>query len=256
VTESPELTNRSMSIKVVIATGAIALASALPLRGETQSVEFGVHKKMDSELIAPDGPGPYPGILLIHTAAGIETYDLDYARRLAGQGYVVLAPRFLAAYHAVTVLRAFREHMFKADGPSMYDDFVAGLALLRDHPKVRGSKLGAIGFSAGGYFALWLAATRKVQAGVSYYGAVHAAGGDPNLDLFRRVFAANSSPVIIFHGTGDDTVLFEYATLLDRILTEKNCVHQFYRALIGRNKPVVDDAWQKTLAFFDQQLRH
>jgi dienelactone hydrolase len=32
--------------------------------------------------------------------------------------------------------------------------------------------------------------------------------------------------------------------------------HRFDRALIGRNKPVVDDAWQKTLAFFDQQLRH
>ena len=164
---------------------AAALAAA-PMRGETQSVEFGVHKRMDSELFQPAGPGPYPGILLMHTAMGLEQYDLDYAQRLSNQGYVVLVPRFLAAYHAITILRAFREHVFKAYGPSMYDDFVAGLAMLENNPKVRGAKLGAIGFSAGGYFALWLAATGKVQAGVSYYGAVHAAGGDPNLEHFPK----------------------------------------------------------------------
>jgi dienelactone hydrolase len=63
----------------------------------------------------------------------------------------------------------------------------------------------------------------------------------------------------ILHGTEDGTVAFHYAELLDRILTEKHCAHQFTsypvghrfdRTLIGSNPRVVDDAWQKTLAFF------
>jgi carboxymethylenebutenolidase len=254
-----------MRLRFVVTVQLVfALAVVLPARGGPQSVEFGVHKQMDSELFSPAGPGPYPGILLMHTAMGLEQYDLDYAQRLSDQGYVVLAPRFLAAYHAITVLRVFREHVFKAYGPSMYDDFVAGLTLLAANPKVHGSKLGAIGFSAGGYFALWLAATGKVQAGVSYYGAIHAAGGDPNLDRFRQAFTPASSPVLILHGTEDGTVSFQYAALLDQILTAKHCPHEFYtypvghrfdRTLIGLDQRVADDAWRKTVAFLDRQLK-
>ena len=160
---------------------AVILLGALPLPrlwADRQKIEFGVHRKMTAVLMTPDGPGPFPGILLLHTAGGLESADLDYAQRLTREGYVVLAPYFLRAYPAFTLLKIGRREIFTTNGQSIYDDFVDGLSLLRAHPRVRGRKVGAIGFSAGGYFAVWLAATNQVQAAVSYYGALTAAGGD------------------------------------------------------------------------------
>ena len=78
--------------------------------------------------------------------------------------------------------------------------------MLRANPKVAGGKVAAIGFSNGGYFAMWLAGAGKVDAGVSYYGALSGAGSDKTLSRFKSTFSANSSPVLILHGTSDRTV--------------------------------------------------
>jgi carboxymethylenebutenolidase len=242
----------------------LGLSAAGGARAETSAVEFGVHRRMSAELMMPDGPGPFPAILLLHTAAGMEAYDLDYARRLKGEGYVVLAPYFLRAYPAFTLLKAGRRQIFTTHGPSIYDDLVAGLALLRAERKVSGKRVGAVGFSAGGFFAVWLAATGQVQAGVSYYGALTAAGGDDQLERYRRLFNHASSPVLILHGTEDGTVPFAAAVMLDSILTAAQTPHEFYRYPVGHrfdrygvpaSERAAADAWQQTRAFLARTLR-
>jgi carboxymethylenebutenolidase len=234
------------------------------LWADRQKIEFGVHRKMTAVLMTPDGPGPFPGILLLHTAGGLESADLDYAQRLTREGYVVLAPYFLRAYPAFTLLKIGRREIFTTNGQSIYDDFVDGLSLLRAHPRVRGRKVGAIGFSAGGYFAVWLAATNQVQAAVSYYGALTAAGGDDNLVRFRKLFNRTSAPVLILHGTADLTVPFSSAVRLDAILTAAQTPHEFYRYPVGHrfdrdlgdDNPVPEEAWRRTRAFFRQTLEN
>ncbi len=176
----------------------------------------------------------------------------------------MLAPYFLRAYPAFTLLKAGRRQIFTTHGPSIYDDLVAGLAVLRAQPKVRGSRVGAVGFSAGGFFAVWLAATGQVQAGVSYYGALTAAGGDDRLERYRRLFNRASSPVLILHGTEDGTVPFAAAVTLDAILTAAQTPHEFYRYPVehrfdrdGAPESVraAADAWQRTRAFLAGTLR-
>jgi len=92
------------------------------------------------------------------------------------------------------------------DAGPIYADLVDAVTVLQHTGGVNGAKIGAVGFSNGGYFALWLAATSKVQARVSYYGALSGAGTDKSLARFAQVFTASSSPVLILHGTADDTV--------------------------------------------------
>lgn len=251
------------ALRVVCVLSAVGILIRVAL-ADTRDVEFGVHRKMSGVLMAPDGPGPYPGVLLMHTAMGLESADTDYAARLNREGYVVLCPRFLAAYPAFTLLKVGRRAIFTTHGQDIYDDFVNGIALLKADPRVRGSKIGAVGFSAGGFFAVWLAATGQVQAGVSYYGALTAAGGDDNLNRYRQLFTARSSPVLIMHGTHDMTVPFESAVMLDEILTRAGTPHEFYRYSVGHrfDRSVLDaassapeDAWRHTRAFFERYLK-
>jgi len=229
---------------------------------ETTQLLVGVHQNMHAVLIAPDGPGPYPGILLLHTSGGLKSADLDYAQQLAKLGYVTLVPSFLDAYG---ITARSRRETFLDDAQPIYADLVAALQTLQQQPKVAGRKLGAIGFSNGGYFAMWLAATGKVQAGVSYYGALSGAGTDRNLDHFHDIFTHDSSPVLILHGTDDDTVPARAAQHLDALLEAagsphelklyEGAGHQFERMPgLAADDAAAADAWQRTQAFFARYL--
>jgi carboxymethylenebutenolidase len=235
---------------------------ALPALADSTSIRVGVNKNMEAQLMTPDGPGPYPAILLLHTSGGLQAADLDYAKRLVAKGYVVLVPAFLDAYG---IRARTRKLTFTTYAQPIYADLVASLNLLRSDGKVDGRKLGAIGFSNGGYFALWLAATGEVQAGISYYGALTGAASDRSLSRFRQVFTSTSSPVLLLHGSDDSTVPARKAIELDSILTAAHSRHEFHqypgaehrfdREGGAANEAAAADAWQRTQAFLDRNLK-
>ena len=39
----------------------------------------------------PSGQGPYPAVIVLHTKGGLRDHEKNYARNLAGQGYVAIA---------------------------------------------------------------------------------------------------------------------------------------------------------------------
>lgn len=245
-------------------TLATSLAlSVTPTKAKTADVMVGVKQNMHAELITPDAGGPYPGILLLHTSGGLEQADIDYGQRLSQQGYVVLVPAFLAAYG---ITPRGRVATFTTDAEPIYADFVAALDMLAHNPEVAGSKLGAIGFSNGGYFAMWLAATGKVQAGVSYYGALSGAGSDRGLSRFASTFKKSSAPVLILHGITDGTVPVMAAQHLGTIIAAAGSPyeirlydgtgHRFDRTPGSPpDSAAANDAWQRTLAFLAKYLK-
>jgi carboxymethylenebutenolidase len=188
-----------VAIFVVVAT---SLAAAPSFAAQSE-ITVGVHGNMRAILVTPDGPGPYPGVLVLHTSGGLEEADIAFAKALADVGYVCIVPAFMAAY---SLTAATRQETFTRDAGPIYDDLVNALGVLQSNPKVQGSKLAAIGFSNGGYFAVWLALTSKVQAGVGYYGAYTGAGTDIAESRLAKAAAASSSPVLILHGANDTTV--------------------------------------------------
>jgi carboxymethylenebutenolidase len=241
---------------------ALAVAAA-PVHAASSSIMVGVRHSMHATLTTPDGPGPYPGVLVLHTSAGLEDADIRYATRLAQQGYVCLVPAFLEAY-GITFRN--RQATFTTDAEPIYADLVDALDTLEHLDQVNGEKLAAVGFSNGGYFAVWLAATGKVQAGVAYYGALSGAGTDKSLDHFSRVFNGSSSPVLILHGSADTTVPVQaaqhLAAILDRahspyeIQLYPGAGHRFDRDLTSdADRTAAADAWRRTLMFLTKHLK-
>ncbi len=249
-------------VLIALGMGALAALFVIPAFADTTTLKVGVNKNMDAKLITPDGPGPYPAILVLHTSGGLQSGDLEYAKRLVQEGYVARVPSFLEAYG---IRAKTRQLTFTTDVEPIYADFVAILDLLRHNEKVDGKKLGAIGFSNGGYFALWLAATGQVQAGVSYYGALTGAGTDRSLSRFRQVFSKTSAPVLVLHGTNDSTVPIRNAIELDSILNAAQTRHEFYqypgaehrfeRDRGANNDAAATDAWGRTQAFLSKMLK-
>jgi acyl-CoA synthetase (AMP-forming)/AMP-acid ligase II len=80
----------------------IALLVLAPLTALAQSdpvtLMVGTQHKMRAILYRPNGPGPYPGVLVLHASSGLTDRDTTYAERLAGSGYVALVPAFMEAY--------------------------------------------------------------------------------------------------------------------------------------------------------------
>jgi carboxymethylenebutenolidase len=259
---TPFATPRFLNFLCLLLTGlALALGPAT-VHAETLAVKVGVRKDMDAQLMVPEGNGPFPAILLLHTSGGLQSGDLDYARQLVSEGYAVLVPSFLATYN---IKAKNRQESFTLYAEPIYADFIAGLDDLKANPKVDSRKLGAVGFSNGGYFAMWLAAKGDVQASVSYYGALTGAGTDKSLSRFRQVFNSASSPVLILHGAEDSTVPVGKAAELDALLTNLSvrhsyhqypgAEHRFERDRSAANDAAAASAWEKTRAFLQSHLR-
>jgi carboxymethylenebutenolidase len=116
---------------------------------------------------APAGGGP--GVLVLHAWWGLSDGIRRFCDRLAGEGFVGLAPDLCGGQTAATIAEA--EALVEGlDDDTAIARAAAGIARLRAHPAVRG-QLGVIGFSMGVWFSLDLAAKHDdVEAVVLYYG--------------------------------------------------------------------------------------
>ena len=240
------------------APGWFAPTSAIA--AETLQLKIGVKQAMDATLYKPAGAGPFPAVLVLHTSSGLRPADHAYASRLADEGYVCLVPDFFTAYD---LHEGNRQQTFTTHAQSIYADFVSAIGTLKKTEGVQADRIGAVGFSNGGYWALLLAARGDIQAGVSYYGAVSGAGTDKTLSALRNAFTSKSSPVLVLHGARDATVLPRYAEDLKSILTDakarydfqmyQSAGHSYERGNLDRE--AADDSWQRTLRFFDTRLK-
>ena len=236
-------------------------ASAGAIAADTVQLKTGAKQTMEATLYKPAGAGPFPAVLILHSSSGLRPPDHAYASKLADEGYVCLVPDFFSAYG---LQQGNRQQTFTTHAQAIYADFVTAIDMLKKMKEVQADRIGAVGFSNGGYWALLLAARGTVQAGVSYYGAVTGAGTDNSLHAFRTAFTSNSSPVLVLHGAMDDTVLPRYAEYLKSVLVDAKAPHEFqmygsaghsYERGKQPDNNARDDSWQRTLRFFDTTLR-
>jgi carboxymethylenebutenolidase len=225
----------------------------------SQTVTVGLRKNMEATLFTPNGPGPFPTMLVMHTSGGIAEADRGYCANLAREGYICIAPAFLRA-HGITNPE-LRRKSFTSEAKPIFDDFVEIIDELDALPKAKKGAVGAVGFSNGGFFAMLLAATGKVRAGVSYYGALDGAMTQPDLAPFSQRFTSASSPVLVLAGESDATIGIKPPQKLEEILKAAGSRyeikyypgtgHDFDRtgSTGPNNAASAADAWQRTLAF-------
>ena len=145
-------------------------------------------------LAVPEGPGPWPGVVVLHDLVGMSRDLRDQADWLADAGYLAVAPDlFRGARRPTCMIRMMRE-TWRGEGPTFTDIGATGrwLAARSDCT----GRVGVIGFCLGGGFALLLAAGHRFDAASVNYGPVPK-------KVYSEDVLAGACPVIGSYGAKD-----------------------------------------------------
>lgn len=213
-------------------------------------------RPMDAYWVVPDGPGPFPGVVVIHEIFGLTGSIQDVARRFAAEGYAALAiDLFTGRSRPVCLMRVVYGMLVRPLKNGTVKDLEAALAYLRAQPEVDRSRVGAIGFCMGGGYALQLACLDGAMRAASvFYGtnprpldavarACPIVGSYPGRDFTARAARKLEAKLDQFNVPHD-------------IKIYPDTRHSFFNAQGPAYAPeAAADAWKRTLAFFDQQFR-
>ena len=200
--------------------------------------------------------GRLPGILVVHENRGLNPHIEDITRRLALDNFVAFAP------DALTPLGGYpgdedkaREAFGKLDQSKTIEDFVSAAGVLKNRPDSNG-KYGVVGFCYGGGVSHTLS-TRLSDLGA----AVPFYGNHPKAEDAAKVKA----PLLIHFAAVDERInagwpAYEAAL---KAASVRYTAHQYAGTQHGFNNdttPRFDAAaaklaWERTLAFFNQNLR-
>ena len=123
---------------------------------KTKVVEFqGGSGKIKGYLARPEGPGPFPGIIVVHEWWGLTDWVKGRADQLAKQGYVTLAVDLYGGRSTANASEA-HELMRALDPAEGLADLKGGIAYLKSQPYVaRGKPLGRSAGAWGGCIPDW-----------------------------------------------------------------------------------------------------
>jgi carboxymethylenebutenolidase len=215
----------------------------------------------------PAGSGPWPAVVMVHEAFGIEEQMRKQVDHLASLGYLAVMPDLYSDGGARRCLVATMKAMRSGTGRA-YLDIEAARQWVLARPEANGA-VGVIGFCMGGGFALMTAAS-GFDAAASNYGMIPQ---DPDDAL------GQACPVIGSYG-GSDSSLKGAAATLEKTLSHQDIVHDvkeypntghsfmnegpagpiWFRPLarvmkMGPNPDAAADAWQRVDSFFREHLQ-
>lgn len=209
-------------------------------------------------LYAPEGKGPFPGMIVIHEWWGLVDWVKEQSTKLADQGYVVLA---VDLYRGKATADPEEAHELMRGVPEdrAKRDLEAAFHYLESQPNVKKDKIGAIGWCWGGGQALDLALEEpKLAADVINYGSLVT---DPN--EIKKIHA----PILGLFGAQDRGIPPEDVKKFEEELHKlgkkaeftiyPDAGHGFENPInkdAYRPKDTVD-AWNKTVAFLASTLK-
>jgi carboxymethylenebutenolidase len=214
---------------------------------------------------SPEGEGPFPAVVVIQHAGGVDDFVQTMTDRVAEAGYVGIAP-----------------DLYHREGPDAGDDAMTRMSRLRDArivrdvnaaiqhlkrlPVVRSDHIGITGFCMGGRIAYLLAAVnRDLRAAVVFYGGnIMVPWGDvpAPFEQTERI----QCPVLGLFGEDDQNPGPADVAKLDAELTRLDKVHEFHsypgagHAFMNEGRPsyrqqAAQDAWGRCTAWFARYLR-
>jgi len=218
-------------------------------------------------VVRPTAGGPWPGVVVLHEAWGLDDVLRRQATRLASAGHVVLAPDLLGEGPLLGCMRRTLKALAIRTGKP-FELIEHAREQLRGDPQVNG-RVGVLGFCMGGGFALLVSADGFDASAVNY-GMV-----PEDVDEVLR----GACPVVASYGGRDK----QLAPMIPRLRAalEKNEVpydlevyptagHSFlndapngprvFRPLlkvahVGPDPVAAPDAWRRIETFFGEHLR-
>jgi carboxymethylenebutenolidase len=227
---------------------------------------------MRSYLATPDGDGPYPGVVVLQEAFGVNEYVRSVADRLADAGFVALAPELFhrKGHHVELAYDAgpkILEHMVELTNDTMEEDIASSIAALRARHDVDPKRLATIGFCMGGFAAILGGLTTAVAAVVAFYpgGLVKPRSPikfEPLVDRMPKLKAAT----LLQYGADDKGISREDIELVKQAMAQSgaryevdvypNAGHGFHsHDRAGAYAPeAAEAAWHRTLTWLRDML--
>lgn len=247
--ETPdEATDAQPEVEDVTATGEIT----------TEMVTFAANgDEAPGYLARPTGDGPFPGVVVIQEWWGLEEHIQSVTERFAQMGFVALAPDLYRGEVAEEPDDARRLAMALERDQALVD--IQGAAnYLLDQAFVEPKRAGIVGFCLGGGLAMNMSYVGEdIGAVVVFYGG----GVEPTDEDFEAVTA----PVLGIYGEADQGIPVEQVEQWESAFAEfgktnemiiyPDAPHAFFNdTRDSYREEAAEDAWQRTIAWFQQYL--
>src|SRR5262245_6307964 len=220
---------------------------------------------MPAYVAEPTAPGRYPAVLVIQEIFGVNGHIQEVTRRIAGEGYVALAPDLFYRAGAGQVIPYAEiqkgvEQATKLRDDSIVRDLGAAIDHLVAKPNVAGPKVGITGFCMGGRVSFLAACdlADRIGAAAPYYG-----GGTiallPKADKIK-------APLHLFFGERDSYIPQDQVKAIDAKLRElgksykldnyAGADHGFFcNDRASYDEKAAADSWTKLKALFKANLK-
>lgn len=226
------------------------------VQAETVSFPSG-SMQLNGYLAYPEGDGPFPGVIVIHEIYGLNDNIKDIARRFADQGYAALAvDLFTGKNRTICMARLLGQQVFSPLNNGSLHHLKSALSYLAEQPRVESNRVGAIGFCMGGGFAIaWACTDDRLKVIAPFY----AGNPRPLAAVARACPVVGSYPEQDFtakQGRRLDAALDEYHVPYD-IKIYPNAKHSFFNDQgASYDAEAAQDAWQRVLSYFAEQIGH
>lgn len=223
---------------------------------------------MEAYEARPKSGGPYPAIIVLQEAFGVNSHIKDVTGRVAQEGYVAIAPdlfhRESERLIPYTDMQKAIATMNRLQDPKVMEDVDAVIAHLKSQSGVKAGSIGVTGFCMGGRYTYLSAAhfNKDVKAAVCFYGGGIPMGKPSPLERSAEI----NCPILLFFGGKDQLIPQDHVEKIRKALTDhkKNfqihvypeAGHGFFCNERGSYRPDdAKDAWEKFKSFFAQHLK-
>ena len=238
---------------------------------ETVGIEGHRGEAIPAYLARPLGPGPFPGVVVVHHKHGYDWASREVVRRFAAAGYVAVMPNL---HHRAAPGAPAKEaaEAVEAEGgipdEQCVGDLDGALRLVRRQAYSQGP-VGVIGYCSGGRHAYLAAAQLGFDATVVCYGGRIVAAPEELTDKTPiapvALTADISSPVLGLFGVNDPRPSPEETARVQAELERHGKVHRFVtyedagHAFFSVDRPhyrpeAARQGWGEVFAWFDRYL--
>jgi dienelactone hydrolase len=154
---------------------------------------------LSAVLVTPDGPGPFPVVILLHGCSGVRPIQRFWADQLRSWGYATLILDSFSARGGVNVCADANQPLVTPRDRAA--DVLSAALYLRTLPRIDGARIAVLGDSHGGSTAAWVTRVEYerlypglLAASVDYYGKCGNAADH------------GSVPLLVLSGEADDWV--------------------------------------------------
>lgn len=226
-------------------------------------------RKMPLFIAAPEKPGKYPAVIVVHEIFGLNDHIRDVARRFARSGMVAYAPDLFERQPGMPAdrndLNAMRSIWAAIPDDELIADMQSVLDMAQLNDAVHSDKVGAIGYCMGGAIAYMFACRTESVAWIAdYYGRIFY----PELTNTKPKHPIDYTdtlkcPVLGLFSGIDELIPKDHVAALESRLEQGKIPHEIKiydnakHAFFNDRREFYDaqaaaDAWNRTLQFINR----